>query len=398
MVHTLYRRLATHEIDAKTRNDDDAMTGNWPASRYTDPVSESSRATMARTQTPAAPAADSIHRLTTALLAAGSVEEVLSAASPLLAAALDSPGAVRVDLSGDVVARDGECRIPLAAAGVTIGAIVVAGNDPPDAGRAAAVAGLLTTAIATRQRVAAEHEHLVQEASALRMDVVSLLSHEMRTPLAAIKGFASALRLEGAHWDRETRLDFLQTIEDEADHLTRLVEDILESAAIDAGLLRLNIEPILIPPIARRVIDLVSIQSNRHRFVAMFSNSFPIVEADAQRIEQVLTNLIANAVKYSPDGGLIVVRGEVRAGEIVVSVVDQGVGIAPEHLNKLFERFFRASPEHRQHIVGTGLGLPISESLVRAHGGRIWAESTVGSGTTLSFTLPVHSTTAARDG
>jgi signal transduction histidine kinase len=103
----------------------------------------------------------------------------------------------------------------------------------------------------------------------------------------------------------------------------------------------------------------------------------------------VLTNLLDNAVKYSPDGGAIVVRGEVADDEVLVSVVDQGIGIAPEHLNKLFERFFRASSDRRRDAGGTGLGLPIAEAIVRAHGGRIWAESTLGSGTTLAFTLPL---------
>jgi len=352
---------------------------------------------MTHPRPPGAPAEDSVYHLATALLAAESVDDILSAAPPLVAVALDSPSPVHIDLSdGGVPEPESGRRIPLVAGDQTLGALVVGGEGALDRDRAAAVAGLLATAIATRRRVAAEHERLLQEASGLKLDVVSMLSHEMRTPLASIKGYASALRIEGASWDGETRGEFLQTIEEEADHLTRLVEDILESAAIDAGLLRLNVEPILIPKIARRVIDRVGIQSDRHRFVAMFSNSFPVIEADAQRIEQVLTNLIDNAVKYSPDGGLIVVRGEVRAGEVVVSVVDQGIGIAPEHLNKLFERFFRASPEHRQHVVGTGLGLPISESYVRAHGGRIWAESTVGSGTTLSFTLPIHGA-ATRD-
>ncbi len=347
--------------------------------------------------THARPADDPIDRLATALLAAGSVEDVLSVAPPLLAAALGTPQPARVDLAGDAsVASDDERRIPLVADGETLGAIALR-DDAPDPARDEIVASLLATAISTRRRAAAEQERLLQEASGLRLDVVSMLSHEMRTPLASIKGYVSALRIEGASWDRETRDEFLRTIEEETDSLTRLVEEILESAAIDAGLPRLNIEPILIPKIVRRVIDRIGIQSDRHRFVAMFSSSFPIVEADAQRIEQVLTNLIDNAVKYSPDGGLVVVRGEVRAEEVIVSVVDQGIGIAPEYLNKLFERFFRASPEHRQHIVGTGLGLPISESLVRAHGGRIWAESAVGSGTTLSFTLPIHATAAGDD-
>ncbi|HBY46445.1 MAG TPA: ATP-binding protein [Thermomicrobiales bacterium] len=345
---------------------------------------------MNHTGLPASSAGDPIYHLATALLATETVDEALSAALPLLGTALDTDRGIRIDLSHDLTpALTPGFAIPLIAKGRAIGAIVVDG-DALDPERASAVAGLLATAIATRRHAAVENERLLQEASGLKMDVVSMLSHEMRTPLASIKGYASALRIEGIGWDAGTRGDFLQTIEEETDRLTHLVEDILESAAIDAGLLRLQPEPILISRIARRVIDRISIQTNRHRFVAMFSSNFPVIEADSQRIEQVLTNLIDNAVKYSPDGGLVVVRGEVRASEVVISVVDQGTGIAPEHLNKLFERFFRASPEHRQHIVGTGLGLPISESLVRAHGGRIWAESAVGRGTTLSFTVPIH--------
>jgi signal transduction histidine kinase len=209
----------------------------------------------------------------------------------------------------------------------------------------------------------------------------------MRTPLASIKGYATALLLEETDWDAETTTEFLETIADESDRLTRLIEDILESAAIEAGSLRIELEPILVPRIAKRVVDGIAIHSNQHQFVQMFPPHFPVVEADAHRIEQVLRNLLDNAVKYSPDGGLIVVRGEMLPGEVVVSVVDQGIGIAPEDLNKLFERFFRVSPDRRA-VAGTGLGLPISDSIVRAHGGRIWAESAVGRGTTLAFTLP----------
>ncbi len=240
---------------------------------------------MTHPRPPGAPAEDSVYHLATALLAAESVDDILSAAPPLVAVALDSPSPVHIDLSdGGVPEPESGRRIPLVAGDQTLGALVVGGEGALDRDRAAAVAGLLATAIATRRRVAAEHERLLQEASGLKLDVVSMLSHEMRTPLASIKGYASALRIEGASWDGETRGEFLQTIEEEADHLTRLVEDILESAAIDAGLLRLNVEPILIPKIARRVIDRVGIQSDRHRFVAMFSNSFPVIEADAQRI------------------------------------------------------------------------------------------------------------------
>jgi signal transduction histidine kinase len=123
-----------------------------------------------------------------------------------------------------------------------------------------------------------------------------------------------------------------------------------------------------------------------------FPSPFPIVDADPQRITQVMRNLLDNAVKYSPSGGLVVVRGEVRETEVVLSVADQGEGIAPEHLVHLFEKFFRIKSGLRRHVVGTGLGLPIARTIVETHGGRIWAESQVDQGTTFYFTIPRTST------
>ena len=130
-------------------------------------------------------------------------------------------------------------------------------------------------------------------------------------------------------------------------------------------------------------------QSRKHQFVVDFTDDFPIVDADPQRIAQVLRNLIDNAIKYSPDGGLIVVRGEAWPLEAVVSVSDQGVGIAPEHLNRLFEKYFRIESGLVRHVVGSGLGLPIAHTIVESHNGRIWAESRLGEGTTLFFALPL---------
>ena len=121
-----------------------------------------------------------------------------------------------------------------------------------------------------------------------------------------------------------------------------------------------------------------------------YPQDFPIVDADPQRIVQVLRNLLDNAVKYSPDGGLIIVRGEVHEEEVVISVADQGVGLAPEDLNRLFEKFFRVRSGLGHHVVGSGLGLPISRAIVESHGGRIWAESQVGQGSTFYFTLPLR--------
>jgi signal transduction histidine kinase len=112
------------------------------------------------------------------------------------------------------------------------------------------------------------------------------------------------------------------------------------------------------------------------------------LHADPGRIEQVLHNLLDNAVKYSPDGGLVVVCGHVNETEAIVSVADQGIGIGPEHLNRLFERFYRISGPSRRPVPGTGLGLPIARAIIEAHGGRIWAESALGRGATFYFALP----------
>jgi signal transduction histidine kinase len=119
-----------------------------------------------------------------------------------------------------------------------------------------------------------------------------------------------------------------------------------------------------------------------------FSPGFPVVPADPHWIRQVLRNILDNAVKYSPEGGLIVVRGEARRADVVVSVADQGVGISSEDLIPLFERYFRVRSIAGPHVPGTGLGLPIARAIVEAHGGRIWVESQIGEGTTILFSLP----------
>ncbi|HUG15615.1 MAG TPA: ATP-binding protein [Thermomicrobiales bacterium] len=327
-------------------------------------------------------------------MSASSASDVRSRAPRYLKELLGLPGRVAVLERDDATQRSGSnaTRIELSAGETHVGAMVFespSADDPPlDVRRVELVTELLARTLARLAAVENEQLRMVKEAAELRFDVVSMLSHEMRTPLASIKGYASALLLDDVTWDADTQEEFLQSIEAEADHLTKLVTDILEATAIDAGDLRLELEPVLIARIAKRVIDKVAIHGAGHRFALMFPSDFPVVEADAHRLEQVLTNLVDNAVKYSPDGGMVLLRGEAGAGEVVVSVVDQGMGIAPEHLNKLFERFFRALPDHRRRIVGTGLGLPIADAIVRAHGGRIWASSVVGSGTTLSFSLP----------
>lgn len=335
-------------------------------------------------------------------LAAGTVEELVVIAPRVIAEYVPLAGACQVVLVDPVnlsvtppeTGALQQVCVPMHHDNRLVGTIVI---DVEPSGLAPSgvtertleqIADLLATAVVTRQRIAAEHQRLLDDAAELKLDIVSMLSHEMRTPLASIKGYATALLLDDVEWDAESRIEFLTAIDEESDHLARLISDMLDSAAIEAGEISIVPEPIVLPRIVKRVVDNMQIRSDKHRFIVTFPDEFPVIEADAQRIEQVLTNLLDNAMKYSPNGGLIVVRGAVSEQEVVISVSDQGIGIAPEHLNKLFERFFRAKSSAGPHVSGTGLGLPISDAIVRAFGGRIWAESTLGSGTTLSFTIP----------
>jgi signal transduction histidine kinase len=261
--------------------------------------------------------------------------------------------------------------------------------DPSIEPMLSAAAELAAVAILNRQRTVADKEQARAEAAELRFDLIGMLAHEMRTPLASIKGYSSALLLDEVTWDRETLVEFLRAIDEESDRLTEMVTHLLDSTVIEAGALELRREPVLLATVVRRTVEKMSHRTDRHRLITSFSDGFPVVYADEERVQQVLTNLLDNAIKYSPDGGLIIVSGEVHEDEVLVRVSDQGVGIAPEHLNKLFERFFRTEQRRIHGVSGTGLGLPIADAIVRAHGGRIWAESVVDEGTTLSFTLPI---------
>jgi signal transduction histidine kinase len=262
--------------------------------------------------------------------------------------------------------------------------------DVSDLALAQTLAGLLAIA-GDRIRMLPEvkrSREVLDEASRLQQDIMAALSHDMRTPLASIKGYASALLLDEVQWDNQTAQEYLEIIVEESDHLSEIIADLLEASRIDAGQIRIEREPTLLPRLAQSVVDEVARRSDKHRFLLSFPDGFPVVDADSSRIRRVLFNLLDNAVKYSPAGGLIVLRGWVTEDEVFVSVADQGQGIPPEHLNRLFERFFRVQFVSGQHVVGSGLGLPIARAILELHGGRIWAESVVGEGTTIFVTLP----------
>ncbi len=226
-----------------------------------------------------------------------------------------------------------------------------------------------------------------RQADRLRSEVLATLSHELRTQLAAIKGYATALLLDDMSWSDDKRREFLRAIDAECDNVQTMVNDLLDSSLIDVGKLAIDLQPVRLPRLARQVADEMAARSDIHHIVLDFSD-VPLLDADPRRIKQVLRNLLDNAIKYSPEGGLIVVRGEVRPESVVVSIADQGIGISPEDTVLLFDKFFRAKLPPGYHIAGTGLGLPVARAIVEAHGGRIWVESRLGQGTTFYFSLP----------
>lgn len=285
--------------------------------------------------------------------------------------------------------------IPLIAGQSRIGALILENRSKPgrfmpvDMPFLQTVADLTALAIenmALKKEV--QETRALEEANRLKSELISTLAHEMRTPLTSIKGFSTALTMEQVNLPADQQREFLNIIDQECDILQNLIHDLLESSVIDAGLLKLEMQPVLLPRLAHEVIQDFQHRSARHHFACMFAPNFPIIDADPHRIEQVLRNLMDNAVKYSPQGGLIVMRGEVQPGQVLVSVADQGGGIAAQDLHRLFDKFFRAQSGLARHVIGAGLGLPIARTIIERHGGRIWAESQVGQGSTFYFTIP----------
>ncbi len=252
------------------------------------------------------------------------------------------------------------------------------------------IADLIALAI-DRDRLAARADVIREErrAERLRSEVLATLSHELRLPLTAIQGYSSALLMDEVDWSDEKRKEFLHLIEDESTNMQIMLRDILDSSLIDVDQLIMERQPIRLQNIAREVAAEIQFRTEIHRLLVDFPADFPILDADPRWIKQAFRNILDNAIKYSPDGGLIVVRGEMRSADVVVIVADQGIGISPEDLIPLFAKYFRVKSASNLHVPGTGLGLPIARAIVEAHGGRIWAESKYGEGTTIYFSLPL---------
>ncbi|MCB0107514.1 MAG: HAMP domain-containing protein [Caldilineaceae bacterium] len=221
-----------------------------------------------------------------------------------------------------------------------------------------------------------------------RQDFVSNISHELRTPLASLRALVETLS-DGALEDPDAAQRFLRHMEVEVDALTQMVQELLELSRIESGKVQLELSPVATAPFVAQSCERLQAQANRADVALLVEvpETLPPVQIDVTRMQQVLTNLIHNAIKFTPVGGTIRVSACADSPEqVTIAVADTGVGIAYDDLTRIFERFYKA--DRARAGGGTGLGLAIAKHIVQAHGGRIWAESLPGKGSTFYFTVP----------
>ncbi|MFH0914553.1 MAG: ATP-binding protein [Chloroflexota bacterium] len=286
--------------------------------------------------------------------------------------------------------------VPLTAPGGSLGVMSVARRAArPFTAREIEV----LTGIGRELSIAVRNAQLYEEASsaralreldALRTEFLANVSHELRTPLAAIKGFASSLLQPDITFDEGTRREFLQIIDKEADRLHHMIKDLLLMSRLEAGALEVKKERRSLGEVVNSVKDRLSSLTVRHRFKVLIPRELPWVYVDEGRIGEVLTNLVENAVKFTPEGKLITMEARSNGGkEVTVIVSDEGIGIPREFQSKIFERFWQVKDASGGKKRGTGLGLSICRGIIEAHQGRIWLESEPGKGSCFFFSLPV---------
>jgi two-component system sensor histidine kinase KdpD len=284
--------------------------------------------------------------------------------------------------------------LPVATAERVVGVLEVSGK--PGGGRFGQEDEQLLTSFANQAALALERARLSEEAARaavlaqsdeLKTALLSAVSHDLRTPLAAIKASATSLLDQSVEWDESSRQEFLEAIDEETDRLTLMVGNLLDLSRIEGGALRPDREWYdageLVADVTRRLAG----RSAEHPITTEIEPNLPSVRMDYVEIAQVLMNLYENALKYTPARTPIRISARRTGDAIEFAVADKGPGIPEEKLPRLFEKFYRA--EERNRVPGTGIGLAISKGLVGAHGGEIWVESQFGVGTTFRFTIPL---------
>jgi len=226
-----------------------------------------------------------------------------------------------------------------------------------------------------------------KEVERLKDELVSTVSHELSTPLTSLRGFAELMLTR--EFAPEKRRHFLQVILNEGTRLTNLINDLLDIQRIESGRQTYHFDMIILTSLLRNAVEVFSAGESQHSVRLEAPDHLSTVRADADRLHQVLANLISNAIKFSPKGGVVTVRARQVANEIVVEVADQGIGIPPDVIPQLFQKFYRVENTETRSIGGTGLGLALVKDIITAHGGQVWVESQLNVGSSFFFSLPV---------
>ncbi len=235
-----------------------------------------------------------------------------------------------------------------------------------------------------------ESRRSAEEANAIKIQFLAMVSHELRTPLTAIQGFVSTLLATDVIWQPRQQREFLEIIGEETLKLNDLVEQLVDLSRIQSGTLRVDQEPVSSRQLIESAMLHLSTLGGNHELLFSLPDDLPVVRADSRRIAQVLTNLVGNAAKYSPEGSRIYVRARAERDFLHIDISDDGPGIPPAQREHVFKAFHRLEAGAKADRTGAGLGLAISKGLIEAHGGRIWIDPQTTVGTTVCFTLPIE--------
>jgi len=279
--------------------------------------------------------------------------------------------------------------VPLKVGVRSVGVMVVI-SSALERGTAEAIAGLVALAL-ERARFLKEvsHTEALRQSDELKSALLASVSHDLRTPLTSIRAAIDSLLQEETEWDRTALREFHQIIREEVSRLTRLVQNLLEMARIEAGELKPLKRWQSVAEILENVLERCESSIQNHRVRIDLAEHTPVVKLDSRLVAEALANLVENAAKYSPPDSAIIIHAWGERDELLISVRDHGPGINADEVGRIFEKFYRGGRAARRE--GTGMGLAITRGIIEAHGGRIWVESALGQGSTFTIAIPVES-------
>ncbi|MFL6277009.1 MAG: DUF4118 domain-containing protein [Blastocatellia bacterium] len=290
-----------------------------------------------------------------------------------------------------VAARPGLAYTPLKIGVKTIG-VMVSSSPEIERGTIEAIAGLVALALErARFLKQVSRTEALRQSDEFKSALLASVSHDLRTPLTAIRAAVDSLLEETISWEPDALREFHSIIREEVNRLTRLVQNLLEMARIEAGELKIARRWGSLAEIINNVLLRSAVALRNHRVRVESEENQLSVNVDSRLIAEALANLVENAAKYSPAGSEITISGGVQDGELIISVKDQGMGVAPEETSYVFDKFYRGTHAPGKPTSGTGMGLAITHGIIEAHAGRIWVDSRFGQGAIFSFAIPAES-------